>query len=321
MVSWDAKENAICEKGKQMKNILIVGASGFLGSQLLNRLQKKENIKLFYPSHAELDALNLESVREYLKTNRIEYVFHTAANHAGVGTGVKNELFFLESNLIMNYNLVKASYSCGVKKFITFGTSCCYNDPEKEKFYEDDYWTNKSEIAYGTCKRVMLEQLSLQDKMDWVYLIPPNLYGPGDHFGQKDTHFVPATVKKFDDAIATGSNEITVWGDGSQMRDFLFIEDLVDVLEMTLENDAYDNQLINIATGCDVTVKQIVLLIKKYFGHDEVKINWDISKPTGVGKKSLDNHRFMEISPKFKFTDIENGIRKTIEWHLNGDKY
>ena len=130
----------------------------------------------------------------------------------------------------------------------------------------------------------MLEQLQLQDKMKWVYLVPPNLYGPGDHFGQKDTHFVPATVKKFDDAISTGKNEITVWGDGSQMRDFLFIEDLVDVLEQTLEMDDYDNEIINVATGCDTTVKEIVLLIKKYFGHEEVKINWDTTKPTGVGK-------------------------------------
>lgn len=133
--------------------------------------------------------------RKLHKGKQIDYVFHTAANHAGVGTGVQRELFFLESNLIMNYNLVKASYENGVKKFITFGTSCCYNDPQKEKFSEIDYWINKSEIAYGTCKRVMLEQLQLQDKMKWVYLVPPNLYGPGDHFGQKDTHFVPATVK------------------------------------------------------------------------------------------------------------------------------
>lgn len=304
-----------------MKNILIVGASGFLGSQLLNRFQKRNDLKLFYPSHKDLDALNYTDVENYIIKNKIEYVFHTAANHAGVGTGVKKELFFLESNLIMNYNLVKASYENGIKKFITFGTSCCYNDHQKEKFCEDDYWVNKSEIAYGTCKRVMLEQLELQNKMKWVYLVPPNLYGPGDHFGQKDTHFVPATVKKFDEALASGKNEITVWGDGSQMRDFLFIEDLVDILELTLDNDDYDNEVINVATGCDATVKQIVLLIKKYFGHDEVQINWDTSKPTGVGRKSLDNTRFMQINPDFKFTDIENGIRKTIEWHLNGDKY
>lgn len=304
-----------------MKNILIVGASGFLGSQLYNRLRQYDNMTLFCPSHTEMDALDFNCVQEYLRKNSIEYVVHTAANHAGVGTGVKRELFFLESNLIMNYNLVKASYENGIKKFITFGTSCCYNDHQKEKFSEDDYWINKSEIAYGTCKRVMLEQLELQNKMKWVYLVPPNLYGPGDHFGQKDTHFVPATVKKFDEALASGKNEITVWGDGSQMRDFLFIEDLVDILELTLDNDDYDNEVINVATGCDVTVKQIVLLIKKYFGHDEVQINWDISKPTGVGRKSLDNTRFMQINPDFKFTDIENGIRKTIEWHLNGDKY
>lgn len=304
-----------------MSNILIVGASGFLGSQLLYRLQDKKNIVVFAPSHKKMDALDLQCVENYIREKQIDYVFHTAANHAGVGTGVQRELFFLESNLIMNYNLVKASYENGVKKFITFGTSCCYNDPQKEKFSETDYWINKSEIAYGTCKRVMLEQLQLQHKMKWVYLVPPNLYGPGDHFGQKDTHFVPATVKKFDDAISTGKNEITVWGDGSQMRDFLFIEDLVDVLEQTLEMDDYDNEIINVATGCDTTVKEIVLLIKKYFGHEEVKINWDTTKPTGVGKKSLDNSKFMNINPNYQFTDIENGIRKTIEWHLNGDKY
>lgn len=304
-----------------MKNVLIVGGSGFLGSQLWNRLQKNDKLNIFCPSHKDLDALVYEQIESYIKEHQIEYVFHTAANHAGVGTGIQNELFFLESNLIMNYNLVKASYENGVKKFITFGTSCCYNDLAKEQFRETDYWVNKSETAYGTCKRVMLEQLSLQRKMDWVYFVPPNLYGPGDHFGQKDTHFVPATVKKFDDAVSTESNTVIVWGDGSQMRDFLFVEDLVDILCETLDSDKYDNKVLNVATGKDVSVKEVVLLVKKYFGCEEIEIQWDVTKPTGVRKKSLDNTKFMEIDPEFKFTNIEDGIRRTVAWHLNGDKY
>lgn len=304
-----------------MKKVLIVGGSGFLGSQLVVRFQKNQDLKIYCPSHKSMDALDYGQVDNYIKDNQIDYVFHTAANHAGIGTGIKNELFFLESNLVMNYNLVKASYENGVKKFITFGTSCCYNDLEKELFTESDYWTNKSEISYGTCKRVMLEQLSLQEKMNWVYLVPPNLYGPGDHFGQKHTHFVPATVKKFDDAIFSGKNVVTVWGDGSQMRDFLFIEDLVEVLCETLNSDKYDKKVLNIATGRDVSVKEIVLLIKKYYGHDEIEIEWDLTKPTGAKKKSLDNTNFKKISPDFKFTNIDEGIQKTLKWHLNGDRY
>ena len=186
-----------------MDNILLMGGSGFLGSQLL-RVLSSEKYCVFAPKHQELDAMSYEQLQGFIQDNGIDIVIHAVANHAGIGTGLNKELYFLESNLIMNFNLVKASYQNGVKKFITFGTSCCYNNPNQTVFSEDDYWKNKSEITYGTCKRVMLEQLRLQDAMSWVYLIPPNLYGPGYHFGEENTHFVPATFKKFDKARSLG---------------------------------------------------------------------------------------------------------------------
>lgn len=302
-------------------NVLIVGASGFLGSQLKRRLDKQKEITVYAPSHKEMDALCYEAVESYLRENDIEYVVHTAANHAGVGTGINKELFFLESNLIMNYNLVKASYQSGVKKFITFGTSCCYNNPSQLVFDESNYWDHKSEISYGTCKRVMLEQLELQSDMKWVYLVPPNLYGPGDHFGEKNTHFIPATIKKFDDAIQSGSNQVVVWGDGSQMRDFLYIEDLVDIIVDAIFCDKYDCMVLNVSTMRDVSIKEIVYLIRETWGCEQVDILWDTSKPTGVNRKTLDNSAFKKISPDFKFTGIEAGIAKIVEWHLNGDCY
>ncbi|MBQ7586823.1 MAG: NAD-dependent epimerase/dehydratase family protein [Lachnospiraceae bacterium] len=305
----------------KQRNVLVMGGSGFLGSQLVRRLQGLEEYQVFAPSHKELDACEYSQIVNFIKNNQIDIVIHAVANHAGIGTGVNQELYFLESNLLMNSNLVKASYESGIEKFITFGTSCCYNNPEQVVFTEEDYWKNKSEISYGTCKRVMLEQLQLQNAMNWVYLVPPNLYGPGDHFGEKHTHFVPATYKKFDDAIKENTGFITVWGDGSQMRDFLFVEDLIDIILKSIESEILDRQVMNIATMKDSSVKEVVTLIRETLGYMDIEIKWDTSKPTGVGRKVLDNSKFLSLIPDFKFTNINFGIETISKWHLNGDSY
>ncbi len=303
------------------KRILIVGASGFVGSALKRRLKKDQTLEVFTPSSKEMDALDGQRVSSFLRENKIQYVYHAAANHAGIGTGICRHLYFLESNLIMNYNLVKASYENGIIKFITFGTSCCYNDETKYVMDEGDYWKNRSENTYGTCKRVLLEHLENQQHMDWVYLIPPNLYGPGDHFGKKDAHFIPATIKKFDDAVSDGTNEIMVWGDGSQKRDFVYIDDLVDILEKCLHTNVLDKKAVNISTAFGTSIKEVVLLIQKYMGCGQVKVCWDITKPTGVKQKVLDHRLFCRIMPDFVFTRIEEGIANTVNWHINKEQW
>lgn len=303
------------------KKILIVGASGFVGGALKTRLEKEQDIQLFAPSSKEMDALDFKMTAEYIRKNQIEYVYHAAANHAGVGTGVNQPLYFLESNLIMNYNLVKASYENCVKKFMTFGTSCCYNDYSKILMDESDYWQNRSENTYGTCKRVMLEHLESQDRMQWVYLVPPNLYGPGDHFGEKNTHFIPATVQKFDDALFNETGAITVWGDGSQERDFVYIDDLIELLYQCLSTDLFNQRIVNVATAAGVSIKEVVLLIRKYMDCGQIQIHWDPQKPVGTKKKVLNNNLFRSLMPEFSFTDIETGIGKTIHWYLGSKQH
>lgn len=306
-------------EGMAKKRVLLMGVSGFLGSQLFRRLKGDDTIDLYAPSHKVLDAASFGMLHEYLEENRIQIVIHAVANHAGVGTGVNKELYFLESNLLMNTNLVKASYECGVEKFITFGTSCCYNDPDQIIFTESDYWKNKSEISYGTCKRVMLEHLQRQNNMNWVYLVPPNLYGPGDHFGEKNTHFIPATYKKFEDAVKNGKKSIVVWGDGFQMRDFLYVEDLVEIVIRAIRTNMLDKEVINVATMSDCNIREVVSLIQKNLGYEDIVIEWDTSKPTGVKRKILDNSKLLKRLPGFKFTDISTGINLLTNWYLKMD--
>ena len=299
--------------------ILITGASGFIGNALKIALKEKyPSYTIFTPSSKELNLLELTAVENYIKGNNIDTVYHVAAKHAGVGTGINKSLYFLEVNLMMNYNIVVAARKHGVKKIITFGSSCTYKKDLTHPAKETDLWDQQSENTYGTCKQVLLEHLQSQDSMTWVYLIPPNLYGPGDHFGETGVHFIPATVQKFQNAVAVGDKNIVVWGDGTQTRDFVYLTDIINILLDSLHSDKYDNQPINVATGVQVSIREIAELIREKMELNNIEILWDKNKPTGAKSRELDASLLMNISPDLKFTSISDGIEKTISWYRNG---
>lgn len=301
------------------QTILVTGANGFIGHALSIALQQKYGLDtVLVPSSKELNLLDMDSVSSYFKAHQIDVVYHVAAKHAGVGSGISQPLYFLETNLMMNFNVVFAARTSGVSKLITFGSSCTYQTGLSHPACEEDLWDQRAENTYGTCKQVLLEHLQVQDSMRWVYLIPPNLYGPGDHFGESGTHFIPATVQKFQTAMDSGEDHITVWGDGSQTRDFLYLQDVINILLEVNETEAYDCKPVNFATGRQVTVKQVTELIRQNMHLDNIKISWDADKPVGLRSRELDNALFLSLNPGYRFVQIEDGIRSTIEWYLRG---
>lgn len=298
--------------------ILVTGAHGFIGHGLTEELQREygqENVLI--PSSKELDLLNGDSVEEYFSRHAIQVVYHLAARHAGVGSGISQELMFLETNLMMNYNIVAVSRRQGVEKFITFGSSCSYQRHLDHPAREEDLWCQHAENTYGTCKLMMLEHLQTQTDMPWAYLVPSNFYGPGDHFGETGTHFVPATVQKFQTAVKQGSDHIVIWGDGLQTRDFLYLSDAVRVLTDALRTDKFDGRPVNFATGEQSSILCVTELIRHELGLNHIEIRCDATKPVGLRSREMDNSLFLKLDPGYRFVGIEEGIRRTMAWYLS----
>jgi len=303
------------------QTILITGGNGFIGYAMSCALQvDKAKYKVLAPKSAELNLLDAKSVADYFSKNQIDLVCHLAARHAGVGSGINQPLLFLEDNLLINYNIVAAARKNNVKKFVTLGSSCTYQVNLTYPAREADLWDQRAENTYGTCKQILLEHLQAQDTMQWVYLIPPNLYGPGDHFGEGGTHFIPATVQKFQYARDNGQKSITVWGDGSQSRDFLYLRDIIKLLREAIASDKYDGKPVNIATGRQTTIKKATELIQKNLCFEDIAVNWAPNKPVGLSKRELDNSLFLSINPSYNFVQVEDGIKETIDWYMRGAK-
>ncbi|MBO5353624.1 MAG: NAD-dependent epimerase/dehydratase family protein [Lachnospiraceae bacterium] len=299
-----------------MKTILVTGGNGFVGRCLLHKLNAEYgNYVIHAPSSKEVNLMNYKEVECYFEENKIDVVIHLAAKLGGVGVVMNKQLMLLEDNLQINYNVVKCAQKYGVTKFITLGSSCSYSNDTPLPMKEEFLWKGYPENTYGTCKLVLLEHLKAQKEMDWVYLILPNIYGPDDHFGEKDAHFIPATVMKFVHAKQEGNKSIVVWGDGSQERDFVYVEDLVDIIMNSVESDKLINQPVNVATEIGVSVKEIVLEIRELLGAQSIDIEWDITKPTGILKKVLSNRKITSLYSGLQFMGMQEGLKKTIEWY------
>lgn len=295
--------------------ILVTGSHGFVGRALTEALRREMPEKtILAPSSRELNLLDHDATLEYFQKNKIECVFHLAAKLGGVDVMANRSLEFLEKNLVINHNIMCAAIAAGIRKFITLGSSCSYSKDLPLPNHEKDFWNGHPENTYGVCKLVLLEYLRNQNTMDWVYLVPPNIYGPGDHFGEQNAHFIPATVMKLREAAISGSREIEVWGDGTQTRDFVYIDDIVYFLIEAYRNEQYSGRVLNIGTGDEVSIRQVVELIRNILGlSDKVTIRWAMDKPTGTKRKVLSNAELLKLHPQYNFVDIQQGLEKTLQ--------
>lgn len=302
------------------KKILVTGGAGFLGSFVVKELLKKgvspKNITV--PRLKNCDLRIFKNCLQVVKNKDI--IIHLAAKVGGIGLNKEKpgELFY--DNLIMGVQLMEAARQIGVKKFVAIGTICAYPKFTKVPFSEEDLWggyPEETNAPYGLAKKMLLVQAQAyrqQYGFNAVYLLPVNLYGPGDNFDLKSSHVIPALIKKVADAQKNKKNFIEVWGTGKASREFLYVEDAAKGIVLATEK--YDKpDPVNLGAGREITIKNLVKIICAQMDF-KGQICWDRTKPDGQPRRMLDVGRAKKEFGFVAKTSFEAGLKKTIDWYL-----
>lgn len=302
------------------KKILITGSSGFVGRHLVDNLIRKRHVRrknLYLPTSKELDLRIRENCRKAVKC--IDIVIHLAGVVGGIGynRAIPGKMFF--DNLIMGIMLMEEARLAGVGKVVNIGTVCSYPKFTPVPFKEEDLWSGYPEetnAPYGLAKKMLLLQSQAyreQYGFNSIFLIPVNMYGPGDKYNPKKSHVIPALIKKVIDAKKNRENKITVWGTGKPTREFLYVEDAVEGILLATER--YNkSEPVNLGSSFEISIKDLVVLICELLGF-KGKIVWDKSKPDGQPRRKLDTSK---AKKEFNFeakTDFKEGLKKTIDWY------
>jgi GDP-L-fucose synthase len=301
------------------KKVLLTGGSGFLGTHLIGQL-KELGADIAAPTHAEYDLVNGDQVRKFYADNpATDIVIHLAAKVGGIGANREHPGSFMYDNLMMGVQLMHEAYKAQIPKFVALGTVCAYPKHTPVPFKEEDLWNGYPEetnAPYGLAKKMMLVQSQGYREeygFNSIFLLPVNLYGPGDNFDPASSHVIPALIKKCVDAIENGDDEIVVWGTGTASREFLFVNDAVEGILLAAQNyDASDP--VNLGSSFEVTIKDLVDIIVKASGF-EGKVSWDSSKPDGQPRRKLDVTTAEKAFGFKSHTTFEDGLKMTIDWY------
>jgi len=303
------------------KRIMVTGGSGFLGQYVVRELHARGCSDIFVPRSIEYDLRTPDGVRRAFEHSRAEVVFHLAAVVGGIGANRARPGTFFYDNLIMGVLLMEEARQRGVEKFITVGTVCSYPKFTPVPFREEDLWNGYPEetnAPYGLAKKMLLVQgqaYRAQYGFNAIYLIPTNLYGPGDKFDLETSHVIPALIRKCVDAKEAGDDEIVVWGDGSPTREFLYVADAAEGIVLAAER--YDSgEPVNLGSGFEISIKDLVEIIKELTGFNG-RVRWDTSKPNGQPRRKVDTSKAERLFGFRAKTDFFEGLHRTISWYLS----
>jgi GDP-L-fucose synthase len=307
------------ETGFPYKKVVVTGGAGFLGRFVVEGLKQYPGVQVTVPRSSEYDLVKEANVKRLLTDADPDLVIHLAAVVGGIGHNQKNPGRFFYDNLMMGVQLIEQSRLHGVKKFVAIGTVCAYPKFTPTPFTEDDIWNGYPEetnAPYGLAKKMMLVQSQSyreQYGFNSIFLLPANLYGPGDNFDLETSHVIPALIRKCVEARDNKAEFIEAWGSGQVSREFLYVEDCAEgILRATALYDGPEP--VNLGSGNEVVIKDLVETIARLTGFNG-EIRWRSDRPDGQPRRQLDTSRAFE---KFGFrarTNLEDGLKRTIDWY------
>jgi GDP-L-fucose synthase len=299
------------------RRVLVTGGAGFLGHHVCERL-RAAGCDPIVPRSTEYDLTSEADAARLVADARPEIVMHLAARVGGIGANQRNPGAYFYDNLVMGAFMMEQSRRAGVEKFLQLGTICSYPKFTPVPFREENLWDGYPEetnAPYGLAKKLLLAQAQAyraEYGMNVLYLLPVNLYGPGDNFDLETSHVIPAMIRRFAEASAVGAPSVTLWGDGSPTREFLYVEDAARAFRLALER--YDGpEPINLGSGEEISIKDLASLVADAIGY-QGEVTWDLDRPNGQPRRCLDTKRGAELLGFEAEVALEDGVTRTIAW-------
>ena len=306
--------------GLEHKRIVVTGGAGFLGSVLVDKLRVRGCQYIFVPRSKSYDLREQKMIVKLYNDVKPDVVIHLAAVVGGIGANLANPGRFFYDNAIMGIQLMEYARRCAVEKFVAVGTVCAYPKFASVPFKEEELWNGYPEetnAPYGLAKKMLLVQAQAyreQYGFNAIYLLPVNLYGPGDNFDLDTSHVIPALIRKCVEAKENNDKKIVLWGDGSPTREFLYVDDAAEAI--VIASERYDGgEPVNLGTGQEVSIRELAQMIAAEVGFYGA-IRWDTSKPNGQPRRCLDVGRAERYFGFRAQCDLREGIAKTVAWFI-----
>ena len=303
----------------QGRNTVVTGGAGFVGSPVVAKLRDRGAEKVFVPRSREYDLRQKEAVARLLTDAQPDLLIHLAASVGGIAANQANPGKYFYDNAIMGIHVIEEARRFGVEKTLVVGTICAYPKYTNVPFREEDLWNGYPEetnAPYGLAKKMLLVQAQAyrqQYGMNVIYLLPVNLYGPGDDFELESSHVIAALIRKFVEAKLAGESHVTAWGTGKVTREFLYVDDAAEGLLLAMER--YEKpEPVNLGSGEEVSIYDLASMIRDIVGF-EGELVWDTSRPDGQPRRRLDTTRAREDFGFVAKTSLADGLRKTVQWY------
>lgn len=324
MMLFFTNDTGIHQPFWQNKRVIVTGGSGFLGSVVVRKLHERGAAEVIVPRSADYDLTQIEAIRQLLQDtswpDSVDMVIHMAARVGGIGANREHPAEFFYDNLMMGVPLFHECWKADVDKFVAVGTICAYPKHTPLPFREEDLWNGYPEetnAPYGLAKKMLLIQSQTyreQYGYNSIFLLPVNLYGPGDNFDLETSHVIPALIRKCLEAKEQGASELVAWGDGSATREFLYVDDAAEGILLAAER--YNgSDPVNLGSSFEISIKDLMETIVRLTGF-RGRVVWDTTKPNGQPRRKLDVSRARERFGFVSQVSFEEGLLRTIEWYV-----